>query len=157
MNILFHRHWSCPFPQLLEKYQCLLCFRVFTPDLFLLPEMFPFPATYTCVHEHTYTYMHTCAILILLPGQLPQISDVPFERHSLISGPNMPSLHSLVIPTCLTSSVHHRGCWYTSACLGGQRAVEAVTSSYLWSPPPCIPSTWHRAGHLLTAVLTFVA
>ena len=69
----------------------------------------------------------------------------------------MPFLHSPVVPTCLTSSVHHRGCWYTSGCLGGQRPVEAVTLSYLWSPAPCIPSTWHKAGHLLTALLTFVA
>ena len=60
MNILFHRHQSCPFPQLLEKYQCLLCFRVFTADLFLLPGMFPFPATHTCTYTHTHIHAHMC-------------------------------------------------------------------------------------------------
>ena len=53
------RHWSWPFPQFLEKHQHLLCFRVSTPDLF------PFPATHTCVHAHTYMCIHNfCCSLI---------------------------------------------------------------------------------------------
>ena len=70
MNILFHRHWSWPFPQLLEKYQCLLCFRVFTPDLFLLPGMFPFPATHTCTYTHTHTCTHVPSLFFCLASFL---------------------------------------------------------------------------------------
>lgn len=160
MNILFHDIGLVLFPlSAPEKYQCLLCFRSFTPDLFLLPEMFPLPCNiHMCVHAHAYTYMHTCvpSLFFCLASSLR--SQMSFwEAFFDILDSTCPSLHSPCGPH--VSNFECASPWllvYIRVPGWPERAVEAVTSPYLWSPPhasPHLAQGWAFTNHKMPFVV----
>lgn len=108
MNILFHRHWSCPFPlsQLPEKYQCSLCFRSLHLICFCFLKCF-LPATYMCTCTRIHIHAHVChpyssAWLASLDLRCPFLRGI-----LLISGSNTCPLLFPCGPHAFTG-VHHR-------------------------------------------------
>ena len=67
MNILLRQHWSWLSPQILEKHQCLCCFRVLYTWSFPASWYVSLPCnTHTCTGTHTHTCTHVPSLFFCL-------------------------------------------------------------------------------------------